>query len=107
MDCQERRVPRGNKACRDYQALMAPLVTQEERAPRERKACKVYQVLRGLLGIQGPAESRELMELEVQRGAKERREKMASLGSKVTWASRETGVITELQVLVERMAQRG
>lgn len=64
-DCQERRVPRGNKACRDYQALMGLLVTQEERAPLEKKASKVYQVLWGPLDTQGPVESREQMELGV------------------------------------------
>lgn len=44
---------------------MALPVTQEERVPRERKASKVYQALRGLLGTQGPVESREQMELGV------------------------------------------
>lgn len=32
---------------------------------------------------------------------------MVSLDSKVTWVSRETGVIAELQVLVEKMDQKG
>lgn len=97
---------RAGRGYLDYLELMGHLVILVRRVHLERKEHRVQQVHRVLLVILVLVVSRGPMVSVVSRGQKERRARMVSQVSRVTWESKETGVRLVCLGPVERMVLR-
>lgn len=100
------KVLEANKDYKDWLVLMALQDIQEKKVHLVKKEELVSLVLKALVAILGLAGLREQRVCEARKVAKENRERMDSLGSKVIWALVVRKERSGLWVFEERMAQR-